>query len=114
VTDKILILFSAMRDKRTPWYAKAMLGLMLAYIVSPVDLIPDFIPVIGLLDEVVLVPIAFTVIFKLIPDSVRQDGLLYKIDEVDKNRLIISGIFMVITIWLVFLLLLLLYSSLYS
>ena len=111
MTDKILLMFSAMRDKRTPWYAKTMLGLVLAYIVSPIDFVPDFIPVIGLLDEVILVPIALAIIFKLIPDSVRYDASLNKIDEVDKKRFVITGILLVITIWIVFSFLL--YSSLY-
>ncbi len=54
-----------MGDKRTPWYAKAMVVFTLAYIISPIDLIPDFIPVIGLLDEVILIPVVYTLVMKL-------------------------------------------------
>lgn len=111
MTEKILLLFSAMRDKRTPWYVKAMVGLVLAYIVSPIDIIPDFIPVIGLLDEVVLVPIALAFIFKFIPDSVRQDISLNKIDEGGKKKLMVIGVFLVMLVWLILLLMVL---SLYS
>ena len=101
MTEKILLLFSAMRDKRTPWYAKALVGLVLVYIVSPIDIIPDFIPVIGLLDEVILVPIALAFIFKLIPESVKTE-FVTEVNEMDiyyKKRLQITGAILVLTIW---------------
>lgn len=104
MTEKILLLFSAMRDKRTPWYAKAMVLLVLAYIVSPIDIIPDFIPVIGLLDEVILVPIALAFIFNFIPESVKQDELLNEIDEANKKKLMIVGVSIVVSVWLLFIL----------
>jgi len=53
-----LTLYYATRDARTPWYAKAVAGLIVAYAISPIDLIPDFIPVLGYLDELVLLPLA--------------------------------------------------------
>jgi len=104
MTEKILLLFSAMGDKRTPWYAKAMVVLVLAYIVSPIDIIPDFIPVIGLLDELILVPIALAFIFKFIPESVKQDETLNEIDETNKKKLMNVGIFIVVSVWLLCLL----------
>ncbi len=105
--EKILLLFSAMRDERTPWYAKAMVVLVLAYIVSPIDIIPDFIPVIGLLDEAILVPIALAIIFKLIPDSVKQDQLCNEMDEASKKKLIIAGTLIVVLVWVTLLILVL-------
>ncbi len=96
-----------MRDKRTPWYAKAMVVLVLAYIVSPIDIIPDFIPVVGLLDEAILVPIALYFIFKLIPDSVKQDHLCKEIDEASKKKLVIVGTLIVVLVWLTLLILVL-------
>lgn len=104
MTEKILLLFSAMRDKRTPWYAKALVVLVLAYIISPIDIIPDFIPVIGLLDEIILVPIALAFIFKLIPDSVKQDEPLKQIDDASKKKLIFLGVFLIVSVWVIFLL----------
>jgi uncharacterized membrane protein YkvA (DUF1232 family) len=97
--EKILLLYSAMCDKRTPWYVKAMVGLVLAYIISPIDIIPDFIPVIGLLDEAVLVPIALVVIFKLIPESVKQDELSQDIDETQKRNLMLVGALLILSVW---------------
>lgn len=90
-----------MRDKRTPWYAKAIVILALAYIISPIDLIPDFIPVIGLLDEVILIPIVYSVVMKLVPDMVKTDAVTMT-DEKETGYVIkILGIVMVILIWLI-------------
>src|SRR5437867_7216706 len=50
-------LYLAVRDPRTPWYAKAFAALVAGYAFSPIDLIPDFIPIIGYLDDVILVPL---------------------------------------------------------
>jgi uncharacterized membrane protein YkvA (DUF1232 family) len=60
----------AARDPRVPWYAKALALLVTAYALSPIDLIPDFIPILGHLDDVVLVPIGIAVTVRLIPDAV--------------------------------------------
>ncbi len=88
-----------MHDKRTPWYAKALTGLVLVYIISPIDIIPDFIPVIGLLDEVILVPIALAVIFKLIPESVKESKQSVAINEIQKRRLMLIGAILVLLVW---------------
>lgn len=65
-----LALYIAARDKRTPWFAKLLALLVAAYALSPIDLIPDAIPVLGLLDEVILLPIAIALIARLIPAEV--------------------------------------------
>jgi len=61
------------RDPRVPWYAKAWALLIAAYAVTPVDLIPDFIPVLGHLDDVILVPLAVLLAVRLIPDEVLEE-----------------------------------------
>ena len=63
-------LYLAARHPRTPWYAKALAVGIAAYALSPVDLIPDFIPILGLLDEALLLPIAIVGVLKLIPADV--------------------------------------------
>lgn len=98
MTEKILLLIQAMRDERTPWYAKTIVILILAYIISPIDIIPDFIPVLGLLDEVILVHIAFTMVYKMIPESVKQEQTS-ELDERLKKRLQIAGTFLILLIW---------------
>ncbi len=67
--DTIAVYFAA-RDKRTPWGAKVFAGLVVSYVLSPIDLIPDFIPVLGYLDDLILVPIGLWVAISMIPDEV--------------------------------------------
>ena len=66
-------LFLACRDRRTPWYAKLAAGVVVAYAFSPIDLIPDFIPVLGLLDDLYLVPLGVVLARRLIPADVLAD-----------------------------------------
>ena len=67
-------IYLAARDPRTPWYAKAWALLIAAYAVSPIDLIPDFIPVLGHLDDVILVPLGVMIAVRLIPAEVLDDS----------------------------------------
>lgn len=65
-----LVLWFGSRDPRTPWYAKWLAVFIVAYALSPIDLIPDFIPVIGLLDEIILLPVFIWLTLKLVPAPV--------------------------------------------
>src|SRR3982074_1501778 len=67
------VLYLAVKDPRTPWYAKAVAGAVVAYALSPIDLIPDFIPVIGYLDDLIVVPLGIALVIKLVPASVMVD-----------------------------------------
>ena len=58
------------RDPRTPWYARAFGLLVTAYALSPIDLIPDFIPILGLLDDAVLIPLGLWLFMKMLPEGV--------------------------------------------
>ena len=68
-----LTLYLACRDPRTPWYAKAFTGAVVAYALSPIDLIPDFVPVLGYLDDLVLVPLGLAIAIHMVPDAVLVD-----------------------------------------
>ena len=68
----IPIVFAALKDKETPIVAKMLAAIVIAYALSPIDLIPDFIPVLGCLDDVILLPAMIALILKLIPDSVME------------------------------------------
>jgi uncharacterized membrane protein YkvA (DUF1232 family) len=68
------ILAFAYADKRTPLLAKLVIGLTVGYLLSPIDFIPDFIPVLGLLDDFIIVPLLMMVSFKLIPLIVLADA----------------------------------------
>jgi uncharacterized membrane protein YkvA (DUF1232 family) len=63
----------AMRDPRVPWYAKALGVCIVAYALSPIDLIPDFVPVVGYLDDLVLVPLGLLLLLRLIPAPVMAE-----------------------------------------
>jgi uncharacterized membrane protein YkvA (DUF1232 family) len=69
-----LVLWFGARDPRTPWYAKWLAAFIVAYALSPIDLIPDFIPIIGLLDEIILLPGAIWLVLKLLPREVLLDS----------------------------------------
>jgi uncharacterized membrane protein YkvA (DUF1232 family) len=62
--------YLAYRDPRVPWYARALAAAVVAYAFSPIDLIPDFIPVLGYLDDLVLVPLGITLALRMIPPAV--------------------------------------------
>jgi uncharacterized membrane protein YkvA (DUF1232 family) len=66
-------LFLAYKHPDTPWYAKLFAGLVVAYAFCPIDLVPDFIPVLGYLDDLILVPLGITLALKLIPPTVMVD-----------------------------------------
>ena len=94
-----LALTFALRDPRTPLIAKVVAGLVVAYALSPIDLIPDFIPVLGYLDDVILVPLGILLSLKLIPGEV-LDAARIKADatlERPINR--VAGV-IVVAIWI--------------
>ena len=67
-------LYFAYRDPRTPWYARMFAGLVAAYLLSPIDLIPDFIPVLGYLDDLIIAPAGIALALKMIPSEVMADA----------------------------------------
>ena len=62
--------FLALKDKKTPWYAKLLAALTVAYALSPIDFIPDFIPVLGYLDDLIILPSLVALTIKFIPKDV--------------------------------------------
>jgi uncharacterized membrane protein YkvA (DUF1232 family) len=73
VKRDVQALYLASRDPRVPWYAKALAVVVAGYALSPIDLIPDFIPVFGYLDDVILVPLGILAVVKLIPPNVMAE-----------------------------------------
>jgi uncharacterized membrane protein YkvA (DUF1232 family) len=68
-----VMLWFACRDPRTPWWLKALAMFVVAYALSPIDLVPDFIPVLGFVDDVLLLPVLIWLIVRHLPDAVAQD-----------------------------------------
>lgn len=94
-------LYLAYKDPRTPWHARLWLALVLGYALSPIDLIPDFIPVLGYLDDLVLIPAGIIIAIKLLPAPVLADCRLKAQTEMasDKpqNR---TAAIIIVAIWL--------------
>jgi uncharacterized membrane protein YkvA (DUF1232 family) len=89
----------AMRDPRVPWYAKAVGACVVAYALSPIDLIPDFVPVLGYLDDLVLVPLGLMLVLRLIPADVLAEHRLAATAMAERpvSR---AGAFAVIGVWI--------------
>ena len=66
-------LFLSLKDKKTPILAKVLAGITVAYALSPIDLVPDFIPVLGYLDDVILLPMFVALTIRFIPDEVLEE-----------------------------------------
>ena len=73
IKQELILYHMVLRDSRTPWYAKAILGLAIGYLLMPFDLIPDFIPILGQLDDILIVPGLVALALKLIPPDIIAD-----------------------------------------
>lgn len=65
--------YLASRDPRVPWYAKALAVIVAGYALSPIDLVPDFIPILGYLDDIILVSLGIVLVLKLIPPQIMAE-----------------------------------------
>jgi uncharacterized membrane protein YkvA (DUF1232 family) len=70
---EVYALYLVSKDRRVPWYARVVAVAVVAYAFSPIDLIPDPIPVLGYLDDLILIPLGIALVIKLIPAEVMQD-----------------------------------------
>ncbi len=94
----VVALWLAARDPRVPWTAKILAGTVAAYALSPIDLIPDFVPVLGYLDDLIIVPIGIVLAARLIPDDLLMDlrrQAAGRIKPVTR-----AGIVIVVAVWL--------------
>ena len=94
-----LALYLAARDPRTPWYAKALAAAVAAYAFSPIDLIPDFIPVIGYLDDLVIVPLGIWLAISLIPDELMAEYRA-RADDAASRPSSKAGMVAIILLWI--------------
>ena len=93
-------LYLAARDPRVPWYAKALAAAVAAYALSPIDLIPDFIPVLGYLDDLLLLPLGIALVVRLIPPDVMAEHRAAAAAALDRpmSR---KAAAVIVTVWLV-------------
>jgi uncharacterized membrane protein YkvA (DUF1232 family) len=93
-------IYLASRDPRVPWYAKALAIAVAAYALSPIDLIPDFIPVVGYLDDLVIVPLGIWLVVSLIPEDVMAECRA-KADAAGQRPVSRAGMIAIIVVWIV-------------
>lgn len=105
--QNLWLLYRAYKHPKTPWYAKAVSIVTIAYALSPVDLVPDFIPVLGYLDDLLIVPAGIAISLKLIPkDVIKECREMSSEKENLKNKGIFAAIIIILLwIWLISLLL---------
>ena len=96
----LLALWKLFRHPDTPWLPKAVALLVLAYALSPIDLIPDFIPVLGQLDDLILVPLGIALAVKLTPAGLWQQRLAEAELSRDKAPKLLWGALLVVLVWL--------------
>ncbi|WP_462411498.1 YkvA family protein [Neobacillus sp. Marseille-QA0830] len=82
--QNLFVLYLSYKDPRVPWYAKLVAISVVAYAFSPIDLIPDFIPVLGYLDDLIIVPLGISLALKLIPSYIIEKNR-EKAEEIRKN-----------------------------
>jgi uncharacterized membrane protein YkvA (DUF1232 family) len=92
-------LYLASRDPRLPWYAKALALIVACYALSPIDLIPDFVPVLGFLDDVILVPAGIWLVVRLIPPQVMAEHRELAATR-DRPVSLVAGI-LIVGVWII-------------
>ena len=86
LTAEVRALYYAYKDPRVPWYAKAFAACVVGYALSPIDLIPDFIPVLGHLDDLILIPLGIMIAVKMIPKDVLKEARSRAARESDSKK----------------------------
>jgi uncharacterized membrane protein YkvA (DUF1232 family) len=100
IKKDVIALYLCAKDRRVPWYAKAIAALVAAYALSPIDLIPDFVPVIGYLDDVIIVPLGIVLAVRLIPPEILFEHRKAAASWQRDHPASWAGAFLVIAIWL--------------
>jgi uncharacterized membrane protein YkvA (DUF1232 family) len=95
----VVAVWIAARDPRVPWYVKALAFAVAAYALSPIDLIPDFIPVLGYLDDLIIVPLGLLLVIRLVPPALMLEFRAAAIRRVSAPRSIGAALVMGV-IWI--------------
>lgn len=102
--SEVIALYYAYRDPRVKWYAKLLIIVIVGYAFSPIDLVPDFIPILGYLDDFILIPLGVALAIKLIPPIVMEEARAKSKELSTKPRnwlaaLVILAIWLAILAW---------------
>jgi uncharacterized membrane protein YkvA (DUF1232 family) len=99
ITRDVIALWIAARDPRVPWYAKALAGAVAAYALSPIDLIPDFVPVLGYLDDLVIVPLGIILAVRLVPPALMTEFRQHANERADRPISVVAAV-LIAGVWL--------------
>ena len=95
----VVALWIAARDLRTPWFAKVVAAAVAAYTLSPIDLIPDFIPILGYLDDLLIVPAGIALAVHLIPSAIMADFRRQADERADRPRSVVAAA-VIVFVWM--------------
>lgn len=98
----VMTLWFVLKHPDTPWYARALAAVITAYALSPIDLIPDFIPIVGYLDDLIIVPAGVWLLLRIIPDQVLADSRAQSeqwFQEQKKKPRSLVGLVIVLALW---------------
>lgn len=93
-------IYLASRDPRVPWYVKVLAIAVAVYALSPIDLIPDFIPILGYLDDLLILPFGIWLVVSLIPDEIMAECRI-KADEAAQRPTSRTGLVAIVLLWIV-------------
>src|SRR5215510_16291823 len=101
--NEAFAVYIAAKDPRTPWYAKALIFFVVAHTFSPIDLIPDFIPILGYLDDLIITPLGLALAIRMIPAEVLAEARGKVADSGLERSVGIIGMAIIIFVWIVIL-----------
>ena len=93
-------IYLAAKDPRTPWYAKTLIYFVVAHTFSPIDLIPDFIPILGYLDDIIITPLGIALAIRLIPAEVLMEARLTVATHGVERRVGLIGAGIIVITWI--------------
>lgn len=99
--DEALAVYLAAKDPRTPWYAKALVFFVAAHTFSPIDLIPDFIPVLGYLDDLIITPLGLALAIRLIPPEVLEEARGKVAGSSVERGVKVIGVAVIVLAWII-------------
>lgn len=101
---EVVAVYLAAKDPRTPWYAKGLVFLIVAYALSPIDLIPDFVPVLGYLDDLIIIPSGIWLAIRMVPPEVLSEAREAAATDSVERSVGRVGLAIIIALWLFLLL----------
>jgi uncharacterized membrane protein YkvA (DUF1232 family) len=99
--NQTYVIYLAFKHPHTPWYAKVLLIFVIGYALSPIDLIPDFIPVLGYIDDLIILPLGISIALKMIPKEVILECRGKAASERINGKIKWFGLGIIILIWLI-------------